>query len=291
MTSKPNGYWSFDRCRSEALKYASIREFRLKSESAYQTIHRKGWANTLMCHMVKLGSKKQRFVYSISLNEKIYIGLSYDPKRRLFQHKANGPAKEILSQGAIFKVVSSLLDADDAASLEGLLISHYEMLGFNILNTVKAGGLGCGSRLWEFETCKAIASLFDRQSEFKKQFNGAYQAALKNKWIDEICSHMKYRRTHNGFWDFERISGIAMTCTTRKEFRLTSAYKAAKRRKILDKFTFPDDGKKWTYERVLEVAKKYKSRGDLYKNNQAVYSAAYRNSWLDCLIFEGKQSS
>lgn len=37
----------------------------------------------------------------------------------------------------------------------------------------------------------------------------------------------------------------------------------------------------WNYERCLEEAKKYASRGTFYKGNQSAYNSAYKNHWLD----------
>jgi len=44
---------------------------------------------------------------------------------------------------------------------------------------------------WTKERCAKEAEKFKYKSEFSRKANGAYISALKNGWIDEICSHME----------------------------------------------------------------------------------------------------
>lgn len=43
---------------------------------------------------------------------------------------------------------------------------------------------------WTKEKCHEEALKYSHKIDFKKSSRGAYPAALNNKWIDEICSHM-----------------------------------------------------------------------------------------------------
>ena len=43
---------------------------------------------------------------------------------------------------------------------------------------------------WTKEMCKEEALKYNHKIDFKNNSKGAYPASLKNKWIDEICSHM-----------------------------------------------------------------------------------------------------
>jgi hypothetical protein len=44
---------------------------------------------------------------------------------------------------------------------------------------------------WTKEKCHIEALKFKHRYEFQLNSNGAYRNALKNNWLDEICSHMK----------------------------------------------------------------------------------------------------
>ena len=43
--------------------------------------------------------------------------------------------------------------------------------------------------------------------------------------------------------------------------------------------------KKWTYETVLEEAKKYKTKGDFAKLSSGSYNVACKNKWIDEFIW------
>lgn len=48
---KPAGYWTYDRCKKEALKYKSRTDFKLNSGSAYTISNRNKWTNNICDHM------------------------------------------------------------------------------------------------------------------------------------------------------------------------------------------------------------------------------------------------
>ena len=49
------------------------------------------------------------------------------------------------------------------------------------------------SGYWTKEHCAEEAKKYQNRSSFCKGSNGAYTAALKHGWLDEICSHMEIR--------------------------------------------------------------------------------------------------
>ena len=48
---KPPGYWTKERCATEALKYKTRSEFRNKAGGAYSAAHRNGWLGIICVHM------------------------------------------------------------------------------------------------------------------------------------------------------------------------------------------------------------------------------------------------
>ena len=46
------------------------------------------------------------------------------------------------------------------------------------------------SGFWTKARCSEEAKKYERRSEFKKKAGSAYNIASKNKWLDNICSHM-----------------------------------------------------------------------------------------------------
>jgi len=50
-TQKPTGFWTFERCKIEALKYNTRYEFQKKSISAYSAAYKKKWLDLICSHM------------------------------------------------------------------------------------------------------------------------------------------------------------------------------------------------------------------------------------------------
>lgn len=91
---------------------------------------------------------------------------------------------------------------------------------------------------WNKENCNLEASKYINRSSFKKNCKSAYESALKNKWLDDICKHMigykkiKERKKNNhikGYWNKERCQAEALKYDIRNEFHLNSgsAYTSA----------------------------------------------------------------
>ena len=66
---KPDGYWTYNNCAIEALKYFTKKEFDKNSPSAYVIAYRNGWMNTISTHMILYGSKYKRCIYSYEFVE------------------------------------------------------------------------------------------------------------------------------------------------------------------------------------------------------------------------------
>ena len=71
--------------------------------------------------------------------------------------------------------------------------------------------------------------------EFKKCNGGAYAAARKHGWLDEVCSHMKLLCRRN-YWTKERVRKEALKYEAKGRFIRASpgAYNAAKKHGWLD---------------------------------------------------------
>jgi len=43
---------------------------------------------------------------------------------------------------------------------------------------------------WTKEKCHEESLKYKSREEFRKNHSSAYSASIRNKWLDEICSHM-----------------------------------------------------------------------------------------------------
>ena len=91
------------------------------------------------------------------------------------------------------------------------------------------------SGYWTKEHCAEEAKKYQNRSSFCKGSNGAYTAALKHSWLDEICSHMEVRWQKK--WDTKaKCAKEAKKYKNRTDFQRYSpgAWNAANKHNWLD---------------------------------------------------------
>ena len=87
---KPSGYWTFEKCKIEALKYTNRSAFNKFSKSAYDKARLKKWLCDICNHMKPLGNIGKRLIYAaIFTDNYVYIGLTYNLDNRSHEHMNN----------------------------------------------------------------------------------------------------------------------------------------------------------------------------------------------------------
>lgn len=241
---KPNGFWVFDKCKEEALKYDSRNEFRIKSHGAYKSSTKNKWLNVVCSHMVIKNNNQKRCIYSYEFSDNsVYVGLSYNINIRHSQHinpKRNSRVLiHIQETNTIPKLtqITEYVDVNDAQILEGHYVEKYRKNGWLILNIAKTGALGGNKLYWTKEKCHDEAIKYNIISHFAKKSSGAHSSAKKHNWLDDICSHMNH------------------------QIKKPSGY--------------------WVYNKCKEDALKYKKRSEYRKKSGGSYNSALKNNWLD----------
>lgn len=286
--------WTFDEVKEEALRYDNKKDFR-ENSSAYSVALRKGWIDSVCSHMNKLGNLYKRQIYKALFSDNsIYIGITYDIKKRTKEHLTNPKSsifRHMIKTGLVpnFTLISDdFLDIDKAIEIECNLIKEYIDRGFNVLNSSKGGELGSSNIIWTYETIRDEALKYKTRGEFQNKSGRAYAVAIKNGWLDSFCKHMIEAKHPNGYWTFDRTREEALKYNNKSDFSKNSnkAYNAAKRNGwLLDICAHMNDGKKpngyWTLDNVRIEALKYKSRSEFKRNSASAYSYALKNNWLD----------
>ena len=65
---------------------------------------------------------------------------------------------------------------------------------------------------WTLEICQKAALKYEYRSDFKKLDNLAYNACVKNKYLNIVCSHMKYKINTPGHWTHNKCQEAALSC-------------------------------------------------------------------------------
>ena len=196
---KPNGYWTKEKCRDEALKYDTKQKFRKLSRGAHNHAYRNNFLDEICEHMQIVGNLYKRCIYAFEFSDKcVYIGLTSNLECRKYQHlnsEDSAVYKHILYNkiSPYIKKLTDYIACDLAKIKEAEYIEKYRDLGYTILNRRKAGAVGCNNIIWTYEKCKLEALKYDTKTQFNVNSRGAYMAAHKNKWLFDICQHMPKR--------------------------------------------------------------------------------------------------
>lgn len=237
-----NGYWTYEKCKEEAIKYENKCDFKQFSGSGYAIAYKNNWLDEICFHMIKVGSKYERCIYAYEFSDNnVYIGLTYDLEKRHNQRQKcsrDSVTIHIKKTGLepIRKQLTEYINKDDAATKEGDYVDSYIKNGWKILNKHKTGGLGGTDIKWTFDKCKEEALKFKNKKEFCDKSFGAYNKAKSKKWINDICSHMTPLRKPKVNWDFYLCYNESIKYKSRTEFNKKScgAYKYALKNNLLD---------------------------------------------------------
>jgi len=234
----PNGYWNLKTITKEAQKYYSRSKFCKENNSAYNAAKRLNILENVCSHMLRQGSKYNRFIYKVIFpDSSIYIGLTCNFERRKWQHlNEKGTVYDHIiktNTEPIFEIISELLPREEASKLEKKLILEHINKGFKILNQAKGGSLGRDINKWSIEELMQIALKYSNRNEFLKKDSSAYRAAYTRGLLDTICSHMFPVHIT---WTENKIKEEALKYTSRSKFRDGSqyAYEISRRRGILN---------------------------------------------------------
>lgn len=243
--------WTIENLKKEALKYNTRTVFSKNSKVAYIKACKLNIMDDICSHMKPQASLKNRYIYVFEFKETnyAYIGLTWDLKRRYNEHI--NPTKKH-KKGVVYKYIQKnskinydfkelgYYDMETASKKEGEWLEKYKNKKWNILNKVKTGSLGGNIFKWTYETCKKEALKYNTRKEYQVKSASSYSSALKNNWLDIICSHMISLQKPRNYWTYKTCKNVAMKCDTRGEYhkKYSQAYFIANKNNWLSEF-FP----------------------------------------------------
>jgi hypothetical protein len=127
---------------------------------------------------------------------------------------------------------------------------------------------------WTYNDCYDEAKKYDSRWNFKLNSRGAYNAARKNKWLDDYTWFQKRESKYT----YEICKELASKYKSRVEFQkaCSGAYSQAARKGWIDDFQFEESKIKWNKELILSECNKYKTKTNLFNNNEHAYHAYIR---------------
>lgn len=300
---KPNGYWTYERCRDSALKYKTKKDFLENDRSAHSasTIH--GWLKTfdwLTDDRITSSDKIDSvYVYVFDTLNAAYIGraLMRRQKKRDNEHLFNEAdavarfAKEHDCPVPSMHILEENLTLEEGLKQEDFWRNEYLQQGYTILNKAATGvgkGSLCGlnSGKWNRKSCYQEALKYVYLTDFERESNSACCAARRNGWIKEYDWLINRAAKE---WTREECYAEARKYITPSSFEAgcRGAYVKALKCGWFQDYTWMTRRQQkpkgyWNnYNNCYEEAKKYKSIRQLQLGCPSAYLSAKKNGWID----------
>lgn len=248
---KPNGYWTLEKCKEEALKFSGKTEWCKNSSSSYEAAKKHHWFDECVAHM----TVKVRPNYTLE------------------------ECKQIASQYQS----SSEWENNNAGSYNAARKNDWlsECCSHFAIKQKKSGH-------WNLENCRLEAIKFKTRGEWQDKSASSYSAALNKGFLEECCQHMEQAIKPPNHWTFENCQIEAMKYSSKVDWSKNShsSYLIACRNKwvkeISEHMERPKNHNfKWSLEACIEDAKKYKTKQEWRYGPDSAYSVASKNKWLD----------
>lgn len=250
---------TYDECKEITPRYKTIKEFRTNHPRHYMVIWNNKWFDLTQHLTASSLTLRKRCVYEYRFPDGgIYVGLTsnfdsrhyehfYGYDRKTKSHKKKSTVLSYMKKTGLTPTWNIVLDYTDeltALEYEKELIKRYKSEGLNVLNITKGGTLGGGTdKYTDIEEIRSIAKNYMGRKEFCENSATAYRTAIRNGWLDEVCSHMKTSKELRTIWTEDKVKKLIEDNNIIKKYHLKllshSAYSSARKLGFLNKL-FPE---------------------------------------------------
>ena len=275
-------------------------EFRKKFPGAYVLLVKQKCLHESCQHMKRLGNLYNRCIYSYEFSDNyVYVGLTCNLKKRKKDRKndeKDSVTIHIKNTGLdpIIKQLTEYISKDTASELEGYYVEEYKKSNWKILNKDKTGSLGGNFQIWTFEKCQQEALKYHTKKEFSTFSRKSYQAAMRNKWMIKITTHMVEYTKSKGYWNKETCLLESLKYDNVKDFMKCSitAYHVSSKNNWLEEFFINHKRRKKsiTFDDCEKEALKYENKKDFIKNSWSIYVVSSKNKWLNDICLHMNKS-
>lgn len=293
----PSGYWTFERCQLEALKYSSRSEFKKNSFVAYNKSRKNGWLDKITKHIIIKFSKYKKCIYIATFSDGyIYIGKTCDFDRRCLEHITG---KSVFSKGSryssvythiqknkilpIFKILHNYTDSYNASLLESKEVENYRLKDYKLLN--KVNPCKRSEIKYTMEICLEKLMICKNLKDFRNNYRNYMNAAYINGWMPYMTNLIGInQRNSKGTWNnIENCKKESLKYKTLCDFRKKSpgAYSSCVKNNWVDKLNLNRYIPYWNYDNCMKESLKYKNKSQFKNGSSGAYHAAYTNKWLN----------
>jgi predicted GIY-YIG superfamily endonuclease len=181
--------WSKKECAEKALLCSYKKEFYKEYKKYYEHALKNGWLDELCSHMIEVGSRYKRCIYVWEFEDNsAYIGLTYNIKERIKQHK-NSERSVVYKHLKLFqgecKQLTGYIDVNESKILEKYWVENYKNKKWKILNTGTIGLVGNNLSKYNENDIIEYSKIYNNRTIFRKKHSGAYKFAKRNLLLDK----------------------------------------------------------------------------------------------------------
>lgn len=290
--TKPRGYWTIEKCEEVAKLCINRSEFRKKYSRAYKVLSDNNLLDEFFANE-KNNDAKIHCVYQFYFpkTNAIYIGRTLkariekrekehqqDKKSTVLKHsvETNQPVPRM-------QIIFDNLNCNESLVKEDEEITKANENGFIVLNKAKTGiksgsigAIGFGKLTYDY--CYEIAKKCKTKHEFELKDTSAYSKANKKGWSKD---YIWFKEIHKpkGYWDnYNNCYEEFLRCDSSIE-RLRKENSSCYKHSVKNGFTKSWKkkrvalNKKWTYQTLSEIVKKYPHQTELQKYEGGAYNA------------------
>ena len=295
MNKKPPNYkWDKESCLEVAKKFKYRIEFKKSYPSAYSSARINGWLNDMCVHMTPKGNKNKRLIYIYKFSDNyVYVGLTGNPERRKWDHfnKSDSPVFKHIKKTLLipmYEEVTDYLMVNESIKYEKHWTNEMAKQGYYILNDMtKIGLIGGNTIKWTKSKCKESFLECNSIKELRMKYPTSYNVSIKNNWVDEFASHIKY--TPNGHWNNKNNCEMeSMKYNSRTEFKEESSgayYSSIRNNWLNDICNHMVEKRKsknyWTKQTCKIAFDETKTKIEFKKKYLTAYRLSIKNNWID----------
>ena len=183
-----------------ANKYNDINLFVNDYGYLYDTIKLNGWENDCYLHMNIKYIQQPRHIYAVEFKDNsVYVGLTCDVKNRRSAHlrmtesalrenkTVNSYSLKTGLKPHFKQFTENPLEESLASEMERFCVEEYRNKGWNVLNKMRAGGLGRKDvTKWTNVRVTVEGRKHNKRVDFKRNCRSGYNYAIKNNLMDTI---------------------------------------------------------------------------------------------------------
>jgi hypothetical protein len=290
----PIGYWTYERCKEEVLKYETTKEFRVSNGECYKSIKKNGWWDDICGQLkkskvewneinVKEEALKYEYRYDFSL--KSSGAYAFALRNKILNEVCSHMEPKSSSKDRYIYVfefedshvyVGLSYDVDDRkrkhlSNEKGTIYKHIEKTNSNYKFKVLEGPI----------FYKLAGSM---EKKYIKKYKNDNWVLLNTKIGGELGgskTYWTYKKCYEHVNKFKTITDLHKNSTSHviRKMVLLGWYEEMTKHLINDKVK--KNPFYWTYERCKEESSKYSKRAEFQKNSNGAYKSSYRNKWLD----------